>query len=148
DRPQEAVSLYEESRKIQEGLTTDHPRVSRYAAGLAATCNDLGVLQSGVNRLGDARSLLQRARELQEKLALDNPEVGEHERDLGVTWTNLGRLHLQEKHPSEAVKAFEKACQALEKLFRNDATPALRLALGRAHVNLGVTLIAVGKKEE
>ena len=139
----------EESLKIFQSLTTQHPTVAEYQRGLADSYNNLGNLLSATGKPDDALKAHAQALDIRKTLATQHPAVAEYQRGLADSNNNLGNLLSATGKPDDALKAYEQARDIRKTLATQHPTVAEHQGrLADSYNNLGLLLSATGKSDD
>ena len=95
---------YEDSLKTYRELAKKEPE--NYLPHVAATLNDLGILDSDQNRIEEAREEFAEALKIYRKLAHKKPDI--YLRYVALTLNNLGILEGTQNYLEEALKIYRK----------------------------------------
>jgi tetratricopeptide (TPR) repeat protein len=128
----------------QQSLTAADPLDEQFAADLATTYGNLGLVQLATKDIAAAEASFQAASERLQKLVERTPKSVAHLRRLAATYNNLAGLHSQ-RNPERAINLHHQA-QRLQELAVNldKSNFDLQRELGLTHQNLAA---AAGRLE-
>src|SRR3989304_1190654 len=101
----DALKSYKEALEIGKKLAQSNPQT--YLPDVAATLNNLGLLQSDKNEFDDALKSYKEALEIGRKLAQSNPQT--YLPDVAMTLNNLGLLQSDKNEFDDALKSYKDA---------------------------------------
>ena len=113
---EESRTGIEEALKTYRQLAKKQPET--YLPHVAATLNDLGILDSNQNRIENARKEFEEALKTYRELAQKEPKT--YLPYVAATLNNLGILDRAQNRPEDARKAFEEALKIYEAFAKQD----------------------------
>ncbi len=146
---EESLALYEEARRLRQGLLAESPRNARRQADLASSHQSIGIVLRDLGRPDQALEAFRQAHVLREHLADSFPTVTRYGVELASSLTNLGILASQAKDKEAALSYYEQARDLLDRLCRKDPNNFTLLKdLGLAHFNAGVIHGALNRRPQ
>jgi serine/threonine-protein kinase len=138
--PAEAIAMHRRAVDIFLPLTRKHPAVAEYQQKLAASHNDLGMLQlMSLHHYDEAAKELGTALNLRKALVREHSAVAAYLNDLGRSHHNLGILGLQTRQWESARIELDRSLDVRKKLVARYPTVAeYQAALADTHNNRGV----------
>jgi tetratricopeptide (TPR) repeat protein len=142
-----ALAMYEEARRVAEGLVADDPSDAARAA-LAQSHHNIGMVLERINRPQAALAAYREALALRQKLADANPAVTQFQSDLAYSHNNIG-VALQRAGQTQAVLAAHEKARAIrqELAGAHPAVIVFQQDLAYTHNNIGVVLYLRGQTQ-
>jgi tetratricopeptide (TPR) repeat protein len=103
---------------IRERLARENPSVTEFHRNLAASHNDIGLLQSETGDTDQALESYGKALAIQERLARENPSVTDFQSDLATSHNNIGVFQSDTGRPDQALTSYGDALAIRERLAR------------------------------
>jgi tetratricopeptide (TPR) repeat protein len=138
----EALSLFDESRRISETMRERDPGNLAHQRHLGIALEDMGRVREKKGELDKALSLFDESRRISETLCERDPENLAHQRDLGISLNYVGRVRESQGQLDEALSLFDHSRKISETLCERDPG---NLAHQR---DLGIVLNNVGRVRE
>lgn len=144
----DALSLYQQARKLLAGVAGKHAELTDASADLAMVITNLGVLHQSQGQLAAAIGAFEESRGIQADLVRRHPTRVDIQAALAASHNNLAVAQENTANRAEAFQNHAEACRILEGLVRERPTTANRRDLARSHANLGRMYRAMDRVDE
>ncbi len=149
DAPDRAAELYQKALRYQTEAADGRSGELKHKSDVARTYNNLGAVQSRMERLHEAAASYGRAIDIQRQLVRADPADKSYCCDLAVSFNNLGLTQSKLRMAWEAEASFKQALLMQNVLVRqNPYDVDLQSSLGGMHNNLGIILEQLGRVED
>jgi serine/threonine-protein kinase len=145
----EAEKLHRESLQWKKRLVERYPTDPEYRNHLASSWSNLARVVQAQKHYAESEKAFKEAIALRKKLAADHPAVPEYALRLGRALSNYGELLRVEHKNAAAETAFREATMVLKgPAGRFADNPELQDELSKAHLRLGLLLLATGAADK
>jgi serine/threonine protein kinase len=145
----DAIRSYRESLAIYERLARENPSVTKFQSDLAASHNNIGVLQRATGHPDQALESHGKALAIWERLARENPSATEFQGCLALSHYSTGDLQRETGHIGQALESYGKALAIRDRLAREKPrVTAFQRDLATSHYAIGYIQSNTGHPDE
>jgi tetratricopeptide (TPR) repeat protein len=148
DDPEKALSLFQQSRQLQEELVEHYPgdaNRTNFRKELAVAYGNLGDASRRLGQPARALDFYRRSNRIHRDLARENPKNISFAYDLAQSCLELGKIHQALGHAADALKDCAEAQKHYQELTSESGNLNYRIELAEAYDQLGGIRFAQGE---